>query len=138
MPIVNVSSEFEAKVRDALHMAQQHQDEAYRFMAVEVPVYAQMMPDQQQAVAGGCPSCTYLGLWADRWRGFPDQPHGTIWLFEDGIRKQGGHLGEKVYATLLHEFEHALGRDHVLDAIKANKALGIRPYAVRGRCCGGR
>ena len=118
-----VSPEFLEVVQAAVDSARLSSDECVAFMAAgHVPVFAQRRPDQAQARAGGCVSCTYLGLWADAWGGYERSEHGIIWLFEEGIRRQGGDLGQHTLATLLHEFDHALQRDHVLDALRRQKA----------------
>ncbi len=131
-----VSPEFRAAVQRAIEMASYSSDEAYVFMASarpdgkpEVPVYIQYAPTQQQARSGGCPSCVYLGLWADRWPGYPTFDHGSIWLFESGIRTMGGDLTEQTYMTLTHEYDHALQRDHVLEAMNKQKLAGMQVQA---------
>lgn len=135
-----VSPEFMGAVQWALATAGQSPDEAVRYMVETVPVYAAPRPDIAQAQAGGCPNCVYLGLWAARWTGYQQSPHGIIWLFEEGIRRMGGRLPQQTLGTLLHEFDHALQRDHVLEALGQHKALaaaamGYRPAARR--CCRG-
>jgi hypothetical protein len=124
------SEEFKRAVASALGLARVSPDEAVRFMVDQVPVYAQYAPDESQARAGGCANCIYLGLWADHWPGYPAAPHGMIWLFEYGIRSMGGDLHRQVYATLLHEMDHALQRDHVLEGLRQAKLNG---YQVQAR-----
>jgi hypothetical protein len=132
-----VSEDFRLAVAHALQQASRFPDDAVQYMSYKVPVYMAPGPTQQQAVAGGCPNCTYLGLWAASWPGLPTAPHGMIWLFEDGIRKMGGNLHEQVNAVLLHEYDHALQRDHVLDAMKLDQQRGLfRPYRPCGGCPG--
>lgn len=124
-----VSPEFLEVVGGAVAVARMSSDECVAFMAAgHVPVFAQRRPDQAQARAGGCTSCTYLGLWADSWPGYEYSEHGIIWLFEEGIRKQGGDLAQQTLATLLHEMDHALQRDHVLDALRRQKAAAGGGY----------
>lgn len=124
-----VSSEFLEVVQVALSVARMSSDECVAFMAAgNVPVYAQRRPDLAQARAGGCVACTYLGLWADTWPGYDYSEHGIIWLFEQGIRKQPGDLGQETLATLLHEMDHALQRDHVLEALGRQRAAAQTGY----------
>ena len=129
-----VSSDFLAAVEAAVVRARQSPDECVAFMAAgNVPVFAQRRPDLAQARAGGCTACTYLGLWADSWVGYEWSEHGIIWLFEEGIRKQGGDLTQQALITLLHEMDHALQRDHVLEALGRRQtataaAAGVRDY----------
>jgi len=123
-----VSQEFLSAVRWASEQAAQSDDEAVRFIIHYVPVYAQARPTREQAIAGGCVRCTYLGLWTSSWPGYPDAIHGTIWVFEEGIRAQGGDLYQQTLATLKHEIDHALERDHVLEHLKQAKAAAmVRP-----------
>ena len=128
-----------------LHRLGAHPDDAMQYLASEqygIPVYAQYRANPEQARAGGCVDCLYLGLWANHWNGYPQSPHGLIWLFEDGITSQGGDLNTKAYEVLIHEFGHALQRDHVLDAMASKKASGMwRPNVAGSRargCCPGR
>lgn len=117
----DVSEEFKQACEAARIAALGADDDAVRYMAEVIPIYAQARPTREQAMAGGCATCTYLGLWADRWPGYPNSAHGHIWLFDQGIRAIGGNLHRQVYSTLLHEFDHALQRDHVLDAMEGRK-----------------
>lgn len=133
------SPEFAQAVSESLYLAANSvRDDAIAYMASgAVPVYYGFAATAEQASAGGCPSCTYLGLWADNWPGYEavPHPHGIIWLFEDGIRKYGTGktLTDKTLATLLHEYGHALQRDHVLDAVKERQRRGLsRPCASCG------
>jgi len=128
------SPEFVNAVNMALHNAIMSQDELVQFMVKQVPVYVQVAPTREQAQAGGCVGCVYLGLWADRWPGYPQMPHGMIWMFEQGIRSVGGNLQAQTLATLLHEMDHALQRDHVLEALNRDK---IAAMAVQARGCRG-
>lgn len=73
-----------------------------------------------------CRACTFLGLWASYWPGYERSPHGIIFLFEDGIRKEiakkrevglNSTLQEEGLRVFLHEVDHALQRDHVLEAL---------------------
>jgi len=131
-----ISEDFITAVGAALAYARVSPDEAVRYMVDNVPIFGQFAPDPIQAMAGGCSTCIYLGLWADRWEGKPSVPHGMIWLFESGIRKIGGSLETQTRATLLHEMDHALQRDHVLEAMHKKKAAsgqyhgaGVSPAA---------
>jgi len=133
----SVSPQFVHAVEWAMTQARQSQDETVRFMVSYIPIYAQYRPTRAQAVAGGCPTCTYLGLWADAWPGYEPAKHGLIFLFEEGIRSMGGALREQVYATLIHEMDHALQRDHILHGVMEAKAAAMyRPYAPYVGCCG--
>lgn len=132
-----VSPDFRAAVDYALQQAAHFPDDAIQYMSAKVPVYMAAVPTPQQAQAGGCPNCTYLGLWAAAWPGLPPAPHGMIWLYEEGIRRTGGNIYEQVMAVLLHEYDHALQRDHVLDAMRADQARGAwRPWRACGGCPG--
>ena len=137
------SEEFKRAVGSALGLARVSPDEAVRYMVDFVPVYVQAAPTYEQAAAGGCPTCTYLGLWVDRWPGYPTAPHGSIFLFEDGIRKYSPDVYKQAYATLIHEMDHALQRDHVLQGLQRAKAAGwgvqARPQRSGcGSCFGAR
>ena len=121
-----ISNEFRNAAMAARdRIADYHPDEAFRAAARWVPVYLQSHPTTEQAAAGGCVSCVYLGLWSDKWPGYPDAPHGMIWLFEDGIRQARNTFDGQVYQTLEHELGHALGRDHVLDRLNDLKMRGL-------------
>jgi len=120
-------------------------DDAVAYMAQFIPIYTQYRPTPEQAKAGGCVNCTYLGLWADRWPGYPSYEHGIIWLFEEGIRSRSGDVQAQVFSTLIHEMDHALQRDHVLDALERKRSAGLwlprrmAAMAVRPSprpCCG--
>ncbi len=133
------TTEFQNAVKAAIDSASRWPDDAVQYMSHHVPVYAMTVPTPEQAKAGGCANCTYLGLWASSWPGYPPAPHGTIWLFETGIRSIGGDLRQNTLAVLLHEYDHALQRDHVLDAMAAAKAAGsFTPYRGCGVCPGSR
>lgn len=82
-----------------------------------------------------CRACTFLGLWASSWPGYEQSPHGIIFLFEDGIRKEiekkkdmgvRATLQEECLRVFLHEVDHALQRDHVLEAM-GRKGPNARP-----------
>lgn len=129
--------EFVALVEDALAKASLAPDDAVRFMSYEIPVYVQPDADPDQKEAGGCSDCIYLGLWADQWPGFPEEKHGQIWLFEQGIRGTDQHLplDQRVYSVLVHEMDHALQRNHVLEDMEAQtKAHG---RALTAACVAG-
>lgn len=140
------SPEFIAAVEAARHRALEtggdQDDDAIRYMAETIPTYAQFAASPDQARAGGCPNCVYLGLWADRWPAYPDSRHGMIWLFDQGIRSVGGDLRAQVYQTLLHEYGHALQRDHVLDEMERRRnihraaAMAYRPLPRSCSSCG--
>jgi len=132
MTQIKVSREFMSAVQQAIKAAMACDDEAVRFMVAYVPIYAQYAATPAMAQAGGCINCTYHGLWIDDWPSFPAAPHGLIFLFEAGIRSQGGDLVENTYGVLLHEMGHALQRDHVLDAMRQMKAAAM--YTPRGGC----
>lgn len=110
-------------------------DDAMRYMADNIPIHALASATPQQAEAGGCKDCKYLGLWADRWPGYPNSTHGTIWLFEDGIRALRGPLEKNVYEVMKHEMGHALQRDHVLDEME-KKGLLADKRGQHTRGCG--
>lgn len=133
---IQPSSEFKSAVASALGQARRSPDEAVRYMVDFVPVYAGFTPTREQAAAGGCPGCTYLGLWVDRWPDYPSAPHGLIFLFEEGIRKTSRDLHGQTYATLIHEMDHALQRDHVLKGLQAAKARGwgVQVQSPRASC----
>ena len=139
--LTGTSTEFDNAVRAAIDAAQNSPDEAVRFAIHYVPVYVQARPTHDMAVAGGCPSCTYLGLWAQSWPGYTARDlgiqqenwHGVIFMFEEGIRRQGVPLSIQAQQTLFHEIDHALQRDHVLEHLKVAKAQ----YAAQVRSgCG--
>jgi hypothetical protein len=168
---VSVSEEFKYAAHAAIAALVETPDDSVVFMLTgfgrpekAVPIYLDQNAARDQAQAGGCLDCTYLGLWSDQWPGYPPAPHGMIWLFEKGIRGMrkgmrsgGGRLmylepfvdelrasqGDLVGNTasvLLHELQHALNRDHVLDDLEQSRALvTARGYAVRqerARGCG--
>ena len=111
---IEVSEEFAATIESIIEVLRYHEDPALRYMLKNIPIYAQWAPTDAQRRAGGCYYCTYLGLWANSWPGYPEEPHGMIWLFESGIRAKGGDLYDCTAAVLLHEMDHALQRDHIL------------------------
>ena len=121
-------------------IAAHHPNEAFRAAARWVPVYLQTYATQEQAEAGGCATCTYLGLWTNQWPEYPMAPHGLIFLFEDGIRRARNTFRGQVYQTLEHELNHALGRDHVLDRLRELKMHGLdidgMPIRADSRGCG--
>jgi len=137
-------TEFTTTIREARDLLMVDADEAVAFAARVVPVYAQRDVDPYQERVGGCRlpggrKCTYLGLWANGWADpeFPDAPHGRIFLFEEGIRTYGDRLGvdlfTQVYDTYLHEIGHALQRDHVLEALKAEQRAQALAEAASAR-----
>jgi len=148
-----ISPEFVAATNAALEMAKTAPDDAIRYMATSepdgtphLPIFALPKATEQQAAAGGCPNCTYLGLWADAWPGYPRSLHGTIWLFEDGIRQLKGkanqtpyeNLVANTYQVLTHEMGHALQRDHVLDEMQKKGIIGGQTAARGCGTCPGR
>lgn len=128
------STEFVAAVQAAVDRASGAKDEAVAYMARHIPVYAQYDANMAQRQAAGCAGCVYRGLWAQTWPGYPPGAHGLIWLFEVGIRQMGGNLTEQCHQVLLHEMDHALQRDHVLDAIEQQKFVRARPSGGCGGC----
>lgn len=113
-------------------------DDAIRYMAQHIPLYLNVAATPDQAAAAGCPSCTYLGMWTDNWPGIPrdaDHQHGSIWLFEAGILGMRGDPVANVYEVLVHEMGHALQRDHVLDAMEAERRAGVAGYQPAARGC---
>ncbi len=131
-----VSTEFFDAVQWATEQAAQSNDELVRFAIHFIPVYPQREPTPAQARAGGCSTCTYLGLWSDAWPGMPRTEHGTIWLFENGIRKYSTDLYDQVLKTLLHEIDHAVQRNHVLESLNEAKAKARAMAWPRLGCCG--
>lgn len=130
-----VSTEFMEAVHWAAEQAGKSNDELVSFAIHYIPVYAQTEPTPQQARAGGCEKCTYLGLWSDAWPGMPRTEHGTIWLFENGIRKYSSNLYDQVLETLLHEIDHAVQRNHVLESLNQAKAEARAMAWPRLGCC---
>lgn len=122
------SPEFVRAVNTALDFARRSTDEAAAYAAHVVPVLAQRVPDEQQYKASRANGRMLLGLWVDRWPGIPSAPHGTVFIFEEGIRAMGGDLVQESYKTIMHELDHALQRDHVLEALQAERAAA---HAVR-------
>ena len=120
-----VSPQFIQAVRAAIERAKSYPDEAVPYMVSVIPVWAAPYANQAMAEAGGCPNCTYLGLWASNWPGYQASQHGIIFLFDNGISQMGGDLVDNAYKVLLHEFDHALQRDHVLDALATRKRLAL-------------
>lgn len=118
---VEVSEEFAGAIQDIINALRYHEDPALRYMLANIPIYAQWEPTGPQRRAGGCPNCTYLGLWANQWPGYTQTQHGIIWLFERGIRGKAQHEGIDLYdataGVLLHELDHALQRDHILESL---------------------
>lgn len=136
---MTVSREFYAAAEAAIALARQDPDLAVAYAAHVVPVYVATGPEPDQASAGGCVSCTFLGLWASSWPGYPAVEHGVIWLFEDGIRSHtGASLTDEVHYVLLHELGHALQRDHVLDSMREEGLLDANGHPTAGhpRACG--
>jgi hypothetical protein len=140
----NLSQVFIDTLEGARQKALHSPDDAVRYMAEHIPIFAQWAPTPEQARAGGCERCVYLGLWADRWPGYANSLHGIIWVFESGIRGQGGNLPEQAYRTLIHEMDHALQRDHVLDSMESKrnsnavqKAAALAYHPAPRPCCGG-
>lgn len=130
-----LTEEFKTAVRSAIDAANQAPDDAIRFMARTIPIYLDDKASPEQGAAAGCPKCSYLGLWADHWPGYPSEPHGMIWLFENSIRTMGPDLVNHAYDVLVHEMSHALQRDHVLDAMEAEARGMVAP--TRGCNCPG-
>lgn len=99
-------------------------DDAQVFMAQQIPVFLDSDATSDQAAAAGCVSCKYLGLWAPEWPGYAPTSHGTIWLFENGMRMQYPDLVSGMVGVLQHEMDHALQRDHVLEALEQARMQG--------------
>ena len=120
-----VSPEFFQAVQAACRACEQWDDDAIAYAAAHVPVFAERRASPRQAKAAGCTTCMYLGLWADGWPGYGTYPHGIVWLFEDGIRQTASQdetdLTDATIAVLHHELEHALQREHVLDAMERRR-----------------
>jgi hypothetical protein len=132
-----LSAEFRTAVLAAVDRAKQAPDDSVRWMTAHIPVYIDARATPAQAAAGGCPHCTYLGLWAEHWPGYPPSPHGLVWLFEDGIRGQATQawrtLSDVCFDVLVHEYGHALQRDHVLESLRGP----ADQIAARGCNCPG-
>ena len=128
-----ISPEFKSVVNQAWQMSRQAPDDSMRYMADNIPIWVLPKADPQKALAGGCPTCTYLGLWADQWPGYQSGKHGIIFLFEDGIRGLHQNLLKDTYEVLTHEMGHALQRDHVLDEMQK---LGMIGAQTGSRGCG--
>ena len=131
-----VSLDFQEAALQAWRMAQNNPDPAVRYAVQNVPIYTLAAPSRRQAIDGGCPNCTYLGLWADQPGpdypvppgGYPASNHGYIWLFEEGIRNcSDAELDSQTHAVLIHEIDHALQRDHILDAMRTAAYAWARP-----------
>ncbi len=112
-----VSQEFYNAINQAIAMAAQSDDLPIAYLARAVPISGLTEPDAAMKQAGGCAACTFLGLWTDAWPGYTAGDHGLIMLFENGIRAQGGDLLQKTFQVLMHEFDHSLARDHVLERL---------------------
>lgn len=134
---MTVSRDFYTAAEAAIARAKEHPDRAIAYAAHVVPVYVDTAPEPEQARAGGCASCTYLGLWASSWPGYPPVDHGLIWLFETGIRQHtAASLTDEVHFVLVHELGHALQRDHVLDEMKAKGLLDPYGHPLTGHAAG--
>ena len=111
-----------------------YEDEAAAFAATVVPIDAMRDATPEMKRAGRCVPCRFLGLWAMTWPGEEPSPHGHIWLFEDGIREEARRrrisLSDQIADTILHEIDHALERDHVLEGLQQAKAEGWWPAGV--------
>ena len=125
---IPASADFMAMAEWARQRAMESEDPAVAFAAANVPIFTMPYPTTGMAQAGGCGSCTYLGLWASDWPGYEPSEHGIIWLFEHGIttRARNGDVQQQTLLTLEHEIDHALQRDHVLEAMQRQ---GLRPEA---------
>ena len=120
-----------------LWVIQYHDDEAAAFAASVVPIWTMRDANPEMKRAGRCPGCRFLGLWAKKWTGYTDEEHGHIWLFEEGIREEarrkGISLSDQLADTLIHELDHALERDHVLEHMRRAQATGQWPEEFRAR-----
>ena len=127
-----VSDEFYQAVESAIVTCRDWDDDAIAYAAHHVPIYVAYRPTKAQARAGGCVTCTYLGLWCDRWPGYKASQHGIIFLFEEGIASTANMdlttLEAKTTAVLHHELEHAMQRDHVLETLERKRSQ----YATYG------
>ena len=132
-----VSPEFQEAVLQAWNRAQHNPDPAVRFAAQNVPIYVTNKVTPAQARDAGCPDCTILGLWAAHAYadyppaegGYPASNHGLIWLYEDGIRSCAGNLEETTHSVLIHEIDHALQRDHILEAMRKQQPAEAYAWA---------
>ena len=174
-----VSPQFEQAIREAIALLQQVPDDSINTLADDlakqiwatqvmmsnipewVTLYPLVQATPEMASAGGCPHCTYLGLWSDYWPGFKTGKHGAIWLFQNGIYQMGprqysdlvdwrgrpmltsqidgGQLTANTYEVLLHELGHALQRNHVLDDMERlgySHGAGARAAHDCGQCPG--
>lgn len=140
------SQQFMDAINNAEARAQQAPDDSIRYMTRNIPVFAlkHPTPEMQKAAqrSAGCTACVVLGLWVKEWPGYPPNCHGTIFLYEDGITMAGAipgaasnSLEDKTYSVLVHEFGHALQRDHVLDTMEQIKAA-TRGFQVPVKPCG--
>jgi hypothetical protein len=127
------TNQFISAVRAAIAKAKESDDPAVRYAAAAVPIYAQPKATEAQALACGCKDCLYLGLWANAWSGYQSSEHGIIWLFEEGIRqtmdRTGLDMETQCLSVLLHEIDHALQRDHVLEALQQQQEGRGQTYA---------
>ena len=131
-----VTAEFIDAAEAAIAYVRNSDDPQVAYAAANVPIFIMPFPNSAQAHAGGCPSCTYLGLWANKWEGYAPSTHGIIWLYEDGIRsKAHGDLINQTIKTLEHEIDHALQRDHVLAAMRSKGLLGEAPTGASPCAC---
>lgn len=159
-----ISTGFHQAILTSIDLLSQVPDDAIQYLINGMPqtvtIYGEPHASSSQASAGGCAHCTYLGLWADHWPGHQMGKHGAIWLFENGIRQMGtGQYNDLVawdgrplkgtpnmpdlltsntYEVFLHELGHALQRDHVLDALEAQKGAGASSSARGCNVCPGR
>lgn len=121
--------EFHEATRRALDAARTVDDACVQYVLQHVPVYIQPFPTPEQLRQSGARGKMLLGIWAPRWPGLETGPHGLIVLFEEGIRwsaeNHGNALNTETLAVLLHEIQHALQRDHILQAVeKEQEAWG--------------
>jgi len=140
LTIAQPSAEFIQAIHTAEQRARGAPDDAVRYMVDHIPVYAIYKPDDQMQRAAGCMTCIVLGLWVAEWPTVANSLHGSIFLYEQGIRRMGGDLTDQTYQVLIHEFGHALQRDHVLDAMERQGLVArgslLNTGQPQGRPCG--
>jgi hypothetical protein len=137
--------QFIKAVQEALAIARESPDEKIRYCVDYVPIVMLMIPTEEQANAGGSPGSSYMGPRVDKWPGYPVYDHGMIFIYEQGIQMQARDndisLRDSALRTILHEYDHALRRDHITNGISRAKraAMSYIPNPTMARpCCGNR
>lgn len=125
------TSEFTNMARAIRHFViSRHPDEAAAFAASVVPIWTMRDATPEMKKAGRCEHCRFLGLWAASWPGYDPEAHGHIWLFEDGIREQARReriaVMDQIANTLVHELDHALERNHVLEHLRKAQTMAAQ------------